>query len=149
MARGTRKVGSTGRFGPRYGLNVRRRTRAVEEQQFKKHACPQCLTGRLKRVSTAVWRCRKCDHKFAGGAYVPSTGVRDRRTQEVQLEASETEIEVAQEALEEVEEPEEAEVTAEDIDDALEEEPTEAPEDTEDAPKSVEDLVDELPDQGE
>ncbi len=150
MARGTRKVGSTGRFGPRYGLNVRRRTRAVEEQQFKKHACPRCMTGKLKRVSTAIWRCRKCDHKFAGGAYVPSTGVRDQRTQEVKLEASEAEIEVAQEALEEVEEPEEAEVTAEDIDEALDEEPTEAPEPTdEDAPKSVEDLVDELPDAGE
>lgn len=71
MARRTKKVGRTGRFGPRYGLSVRRRINAIEQAQFRDHRCPRCLTGRLKRTSTAIWACRKCAHKFAGGAYVP------------------------------------------------------------------------------
>lgn len=115
MARRTKKVGTTGRFGPRYGLNVRRRTRAVEEAQFRKHACPKCMTGRLKRVSTAIWQCRKCDHKFAGGAYIPRTGGREQRKQEAQLTVDEETLEAAQEALEEAESPAQAELTEEDL----------------------------------
>ena len=106
MARRTKKVGSTGRFGPRYGLNVRRRVKAIEEGQFRKHACPRCLTGRLKRDATAIWHCRKCDHKFAGGAYVPTSGKRERG-QGVKVAADETALEAAQEALAEAEEEEE------------------------------------------
>ena len=75
MARRTRKVGRTGRFGPRYGLSVRRRAHAIEKAQYQVHRCPRCLTGRLRRVSTGIWQCRKCAHKFAGGAYMPTTGI--------------------------------------------------------------------------
>lgn len=38
MSQRTRKVGSTGRFGPRYGVSVRRRIGSVETKQRKWHA---------------------------------------------------------------------------------------------------------------
>lgn len=73
MARRTKKVGSTGRFGPRYGVSVRRRIREVEEKQRGRHVCPKCRFKAVKRKSTAIWACSKCGHTFAGGAYYPMT----------------------------------------------------------------------------
>jgi len=69
----TKKVGSTGRFGARYGLRVRDRVRKVEVQMKQKHKCPSCNTKAVKRISTGIWSCRKCGYTFAGGAYLPVT----------------------------------------------------------------------------
>lgn len=74
MAKRTKKAGSTGRFGSRYGVQARRRVAAVERRQRAKHSCPSCAAPKVRRVSTSVWSCRKCDYTFAGGAYVPVTG---------------------------------------------------------------------------
>lgn len=73
MSKRTKKAGSVGRYGPRYGVRIRRRVREVELRQKGSHACPACGAIRVHRVSTGVWECRKCNHKFAGGAYVPET----------------------------------------------------------------------------
>jgi large subunit ribosomal protein L37Ae len=67
----TKKIGTTGRYGPRYGIKIRRRTASIEKNLRKKHQCPKCLHLSIKRVSTGIWHCRRCDLKFAGGAYVP------------------------------------------------------------------------------
>jgi len=73
MAKRTKKVGSAGRFGPRYGVKARTRVRNVELVQKSKHKCPSCGHLKVKRVSTSIWQCRKCGIKFAGGAYYPKT----------------------------------------------------------------------------
>src|SRR2546428_12554688 len=73
MSKRTKKVGSVGRFGPRYGVRDRVRTRDVETRQKQAHSCPQCGAPTVSRPSTAVWSCRKCGAKFAGGAYYPRT----------------------------------------------------------------------------
>lgn len=73
MSKRTHKVKSTGRFGARYGVRIRRRIREVEARQKVWHECPNCAATRVKRTSTAIWECRKCNHKFAGGAYMPRT----------------------------------------------------------------------------
>ena len=52
MSQGTKKVGSTGRFGPRYGVSVRRRLGAVEKKQKQKYECPSCSKTNVKRIST-------------------------------------------------------------------------------------------------
>lgn len=81
MAR-TKKVGSTGRFGARYGAKLRRRVLDIERRRHEKHRCPSCATRALRREAAGLWRCRKCGLLFAGGAYVPYTdaGRAARRT---------------------------------------------------------------------
>ncbi|MHB8584937.1 MAG: 50S ribosomal protein L37ae [Thermoplasmatota archaeon] len=73
MAKRTKKAKSVGRFGARYGVRIRRRIREVEVRQHADHKCPSCGAMRVTRVSTGIWQCKKCAHKFAGGAYVPET----------------------------------------------------------------------------
>jgi len=68
MAR-TKKVKSSGRFGARYGSTVRRRVVQVEEKQRKKQICPYCKKPRAKRLSKGVWKCSKCNKKFASDTY--------------------------------------------------------------------------------
>ncbi len=68
----TKKVGTTGRFGARYGRKTKMRLKEVEAlYRSKKYECPNCRAVRVKRVSTAIWQCIKCGLKFAGGAYMP------------------------------------------------------------------------------
>jgi large subunit ribosomal protein L37Ae len=73
MGKRTKKVGITGRFGPRYGSTVRKRVRKIEERMKQKHQCPQCRTKAVKRVAVGIWKCKKCAFTFSGGAYIPET----------------------------------------------------------------------------
>ncbi|UCD13458.1 MAG: 50S ribosomal protein L37Ae [Thermoplasmatales archaeon] len=73
MAKRTKKVGSAGRFQARYGVRARTLVRTVEVQQRAKHKCPKCGQKSVKRSSTGIWKCKKCKHTFAGGAYIPKT----------------------------------------------------------------------------
>ena len=69
----TKKVGPSRGLGPRYGSTVRKRYVKVTAGLKKAHKCPQCGFVRVKRQSVGVWKCKKCDYTFTGGAYVPST----------------------------------------------------------------------------
>ncbi len=69
----TKKVGSTGRFGVRYGAKLRRRVLDIEKRRHEPNRCPACATKALKRKAVGLWKCSKCDLLFAGGAYVPYT----------------------------------------------------------------------------
>ena len=73
MAKRTKKVGPAGRFQSRYGVKARTRLRNVELAQKQKHICPSCGHKKVKRISTSIWQCGKCNIKFAGGAYLPRT----------------------------------------------------------------------------
>jgi len=69
----TKKVGSSGRFGARYGKGVKKRIVAIEKIQKSKHMCPECLKPGMVRVASGIWTCRKCGLKLAGRAYEPGT----------------------------------------------------------------------------
>jgi len=71
MARRTKKAGSIGRFGPRYGVKIRRRILEVEVGQKGSHPCPRCQAVGVRRVGSGIWKCRHCGLTFAGGAYRP------------------------------------------------------------------------------
>jgi len=70
---GKEKVRSTGRFGSRYGVGIRKRLLKVEDKQIKPQECPFCKFKKVKRESTGIFICNKCGKKFAGGAYLPQT----------------------------------------------------------------------------
>ena len=65
----TKKVGSTGRYGVRYGQRLRAKVNMVEKTQDKSKKCPYCHRDTVKRVSVGIWQCKKCDSKFTGKAY--------------------------------------------------------------------------------
>lgn len=67
----TKKVGSAGRFGARYGRRTRHKIVDIEKRQRKKQKCPHCNKLQLKRLASGIWQCKKCGAKFAGGAYEP------------------------------------------------------------------------------
>ncbi len=72
MAR-TKKVKMAGRFKARYGLRIRRSLVEIEVLQRQRYVCKRCGKKAVKRVGTAIWECKSCGYKFAGGAYIPVT----------------------------------------------------------------------------
>ena len=70
----TKKVGTTGRFGPRYGTKTKKIVADIEKRKKKDIVCPYCERPALKRIAAGVWYCKKCKAKFAGGAFFPRSG---------------------------------------------------------------------------
>ena len=68
MAR-TKKVGSAGRFGARYGKRAKKKVAEIEVKQRKKQVCPYCKHPGVKRIAKGIWICKKCKRKFSAGAY--------------------------------------------------------------------------------
>tara|TARA_Y100000310_G_scaffold304075_1_gene342915 strand:+ start:479 stop:697 length:219 start_codon:yes stop_codon:yes gene_type:complete len=69
MATKLKKTKSAGRFGARYGRSVRAKLVNVESKQRKKQKCPFCKKVGIKRLSNGIWKCNKCDKKFASDTY--------------------------------------------------------------------------------
>lgn len=69
----TKKVRKAGRLGSRYGIGIRKRLLKIEDKQQKRYICPFCGFKRVKRKGAGIYVCRKCNARFAGGAYLPST----------------------------------------------------------------------------
>ena len=68
-----KKVGPTRGLGVRYGSTLRKRYIKVITELKKPHKCPSCGFMKVRRVSVGVWKCKKCEYTFAGGAYTPVT----------------------------------------------------------------------------
>lgn len=73
MTRRTKKLGSTARFGTRYGARLRKDVKNIEKTSKATHRCPRCRTFGVRKVSIGIWKCRKCDYTFTGGAWTPIT----------------------------------------------------------------------------
>ncbi|GAI08516.1 unnamed protein product, partial [marine sediment metagenome] len=61
-------------FGSRYGKRVRAKLVKVESKQRIKQKCPFCGKLGAKRLSKGIWKCSKCDKKFAAGEKAKYTG---------------------------------------------------------------------------
>ena len=53
--------------------SVRKRVADIEAISGSLHRCPKCDMQSVQRRGTGIWECRKCNYKFAGGAYQPQT----------------------------------------------------------------------------
>jgi len=69
----TKKLGRVARFKARYGKRVKDKVLKVELEEFKLHVCPSCGFEKVKRKAAGIFECKKCNLKFAGGAYTPET----------------------------------------------------------------------------
>jgi large subunit ribosomal protein L37Ae len=65
----TKKIGSSGRFGVRYGLTIKQKVSAIEKKQKAKAECPSCHKMAVKRISKGIWACKGCSYTFAGKAF--------------------------------------------------------------------------------
>ena len=99
----TKKVGSTGRYGVRYGRKPKMVIKNLEAKQRQKQTCPYCERETVKRIASGIWQCKKCNAKFAGAAYLPKSSIK------VVVGAREEEEapQMVEEAPEEVEQKEE------------------------------------------
>ncbi len=117
MARGTSKVGMTGKFGARYGVKIRKQIKSVSRHRARPSRCPECQHDSVKRLSSGIWHCKHCDLKFAASAY--STRIRSYTREEAEsqkaLFAREDQTNLAQELGKKppTPEPEESEVLPE------------------------------------
>jgi len=71
--RRTKKIGPTRGLEARYGATVRKRYIEVVTSLKRAHKCPKCGSASVRRQSVGVWKCKKCNVVFTGGAYTPMT----------------------------------------------------------------------------
>lgn len=68
-------LGSTKRFGSRYGRSGKHKLLKIENLQRKLYKCPACHKLKAKRLSAGIWQCTKCSAKFANRAYTVSAPI--------------------------------------------------------------------------
>ena len=80
------KLGSVKRFGARYGRKLKLKFSTIEAEQRKLHKCPYCSKIAVKRVAVGIWKCKKCNAKFAGKAYSISKKITAKEVEEMAQE---------------------------------------------------------------
>ena len=75
MAKRTKKVGITGKYGTRYGASLRKTVKKMEISQHSKYYCSFCGKDKMKRKAVGIWFCddKNCRITVAGGAWNYST----------------------------------------------------------------------------
>mmetsp|Transcript_11285 Transcript_11285/g.31956 ORF Transcript_11285/g.31956 Transcript_11285/m.31956 type:complete len:95 (+) Transcript_11285:96-380(+) len=74
MAKHTKKVGITGKYGTRYGASLRKIVKRYEILQRTRYACPFCGKEGVRRVAGGIWKCSPCGKVMAGGCWMLATG---------------------------------------------------------------------------
>jgi large subunit ribosomal protein L37Ae len=105
MSKRTKKVGSAGRLGARYGVRIRKRIADVERVSKGRHDCPKCMAKAMTRTANGIWKCRHCGAIIASSSYMPTPPVAVRRELAEVLAKAEGETK-AEEELEPEESPE-------------------------------------------
>ncbi len=88
MTRKTKKAGVAGKYGARYGVRTRKAVATILKVKNATYECPQCRHVTVRRVSRGIWKCRRCELTFAGGAYTPGILVTGAPTEAALVEAT-------------------------------------------------------------
>merc|ERR1711971_1302467 len=75
MAKHTKKVGITGKYGTRYGASLRKLVKRYEILQRQRFHCSFCGKDSVKRTHGGIWQCRSktCRKTIAGGCWQMTT----------------------------------------------------------------------------
>eukprot|EP01012_Entosiphon_sulcatum_P061570 TRINITY_DN8721_c0_g2_i1.p2 TRINITY_DN8721_c0_g2~~TRINITY_DN8721_c0_g2_i1.p2 ORF type:complete len:100 (+),score=20.19 TRINITY_DN8721_c0_g2_i1:26-301(+) len=73
MGKHTEKVGIVGKYGTRFGANMRKRVKKIEQVSHARHYCHFCGKFAFRRKFVGVWHCRPCNRSVTGGAWTLST----------------------------------------------------------------------------
>merc|ERR1711904_729748 len=75
MAKHTKKVGITGKYGTRYGSSLRKIVKRYEILQRAKYHCTFCGKESVRRTAGGIWKCRSktCKKTIAGGCWQLTT----------------------------------------------------------------------------
>mmetsp|Transcript_1982 Transcript_1982/g.2737 ORF Transcript_1982/g.2737 Transcript_1982/m.2737 type:complete len:83 (-) Transcript_1982:478-726(-) len=69
MGRATKKVLLCGKFGPRYGSTLKKKYLSIMKALINKQLCSECGKRSIFRIQYSIWKCKKCEKVFSGGAY--------------------------------------------------------------------------------
>lgn len=64
-------------YSIRYGASLRKRSAEIKKEKRALYKCELCGKVAVKRISTSIWRCRRCGTTYAGGAYSMTTPAGD------------------------------------------------------------------------
>ena len=73
MAKRTKKVGITGKYGTRYGASLRKVIKKIEISQHSRYTCKFCGKDSVRRKAVGIWECKRCKKTMAGGAWTLNT----------------------------------------------------------------------------
>jgi large subunit ribosomal protein L37Ae len=59
----------------KYGKRIRDLVEASLLKKNERYECPKCGKRSVMRISNALWECRSCGVKIAGGAYSLGTDI--------------------------------------------------------------------------
>lgn len=79
MSKRTKKVGTSGRLGARYGVRIRKRIADVELISKGRHECPKCKAIAMSRTANGIWICGHCGANIASSSYMPTPPAAVRR----------------------------------------------------------------------
>jgi large subunit ribosomal protein L37Ae len=79
MSKRTKKVGSSGRLGVRYGVRIRKRIADIEAETKGRHECPKCMAAAMSRRANGIWFCNHCGTIIASSSYMPTKPVAVKR----------------------------------------------------------------------
>ena len=59
----------------KYGKRIRDLVEVSLSKKKDRYECPKCGKRSVKRVANALWECRSCGARIAGGAYSLGTDI--------------------------------------------------------------------------
>eukprot|EP00811_Abedinium_folium_P018996 NODE_27924_length_495_cov_3.627717.p2 GENE.NODE_27924_length_495_cov_3.627717~~NODE_27924_length_495_cov_3.627717.p2 ORF type:complete len:98 (-),score=24.10 NODE_27924_length_495_cov_3.627717:103-396(-) len=86
MAKRTKKVGITGKYGTRYGASLRKVIKKMLISKRASYLCSFCGKTSVKRQAAGIWKCKSktCGRSVAGACWIPCSGLAIKARTDIQ-----------------------------------------------------------------